>query len=37
MAANLYGIGLMSGYNGPRINLSLIQHQTGGRSWLSSW
>ena len=37
MAANFYGIGLMLGYNGSRINLSLSQHQKGGKSWLNSW
>lgn len=31
MANKLCGIGLMSGYNGPRINLSLSQHQKGGQ------
>jgi hypothetical protein len=31
MITNLYGIGLMSGYNGARINLSLSQHQKGGQ------
>ncbi|MHA1951946.1 MAG: hypothetical protein ACW987_19030 [Candidatus Thorarchaeota archaeon] len=31
MASNLHGIGLMFGYNGRRINLSLIQHQKGGK------
>jgi hypothetical protein len=34
---DLYGIGLMSGYNGPRINLGLSQLQKGGQSWLNSW
>jgi hypothetical protein len=37
MASNLYGIDLMSGYNGSRISLSLSQHQKGGKSWLNSW
>jgi len=36
-ATNLYGIGLMSGYNGDWINLSLSQHKKGDRSWLNSW
>jgi len=31
------GIELMIGYNGSRINLSLSQHQKGGKSWLNSW
>jgi hypothetical protein len=31
------GIELMAGYNGSWINLSLSQHQKGGKSWLNRW
>jgi hypothetical protein len=32
MVTNLYGVGLMFGYNGVRINLSLSQLQKGGKN-----
>jgi len=37
MTNELFGIGLLAGYNDSRINLSLSQHQKGGKSWLNSW
>jgi len=37
MLDGLYGINLMYGYNKIRIDLSLSQHQKGGKSWLNRW